>query len=61
MIKTAALRVRIAPELHKEFLQVCKHQDLSASHVLRQFMKSYVAQHRNDHQGELFSINMTGQ
>lgn len=57
MTKTAALRIRIAPELHQDFLEICKHQDLSASHVLRQFMRSYVEEHRNEQQGELFSIN----
>lgn len=57
MTKSAALRIRIAPELHQEFLDVCQLQDLSASHVLRQFMRSYVDQKRKEQQSELFDIN----
>ena len=57
MTKSAALRIRIAPELHREFLEVCQLQDLSASHVLRQFMRSYVDQQRKEQQPELFDVN----
>ena len=57
MNKSAALRIRIAPELHREFLEVCQLQDLSASHVLRQFMRSYVDQQRKEQQPELFDVN----
>lgn len=55
MIKTAALRIRISPDLHQEFLNACKLQDLSASHVLRELMKSYIDEHKGDHQPELFA------
>lgn len=54
MIKTAALRIRIQPELHQEFIETCKLQDISASHVIRQFMRSYIIEHRLEHQAELF-------
>lgn len=54
MTKSAALRVRIAPELHREFLEVCKLQDIPASQVLRQFMRLYIDQHRQGQQSELF-------
>ncbi|MGK0416531.1 hypothetical protein [Haliea sp.] len=54
MDKSAALRVRLSPELHKEFLEVCKHEDVSASHVLRQFMRSYIDRCRRGQQSELF-------
>ncbi len=57
MIKSAALRIRIAPELHQEFLEICQLQDLSASHVLRQFMRSYVDRQRKEQQIELFDVN----
>lgn len=57
MTKSAALRIRIAPELHQEFLDVCQLQDLSASHVLRQFMRSYINQKRKEQQSELFIVN----
>lgn len=32
-------------------------QDLSASHVLRQFMRSYVDQQRKEQQSEPFEVN----
>lgn len=56
MTKSAALRIRIAPELHREFLEVCKVQDIPASHVLRQFMRSYVDDFRHEQQTDLFEI-----
>jgi len=43
MGKTAALRIRIEPELHKKFLDTCKAQGLPASQILREFMKQYVS------------------
>jgi antitoxin component of RelBE/YafQ-DinJ toxin-antitoxin module len=46
MGKTAALRIRIEPELHKKFLDTCKAQDVPASQVLREFMKQYVSAHQ---------------
>ena len=58
MTKSSALRIRIAPELHQEFLEVCKLQDLSASHVLRQFMRSYVDEYRNGQQKDLFGTSI---
>ena len=55
MTKSAALRVRIAPELHREFIEVCKLQDIPASQVLRQFMRLYIDQYRQGLQSELFA------
>ncbi len=43
MGKTAALRIRVEPELHKKFLDTCRTQGVSAAHVLREFMKQYVS------------------
>ncbi|MHC8944322.1 hypothetical protein ACYX78_06660 [Advenella incenata] len=54
MNKSSALRVRIPPDLHKDFLTVCKHQDIPASQVLRQFMRTYVDDHKFDSQRDLF-------
>ena len=54
MSKTAALRIRIEPELHKNFLDTCKAQDVSASQVLREFMKQYVATHLRTPQLDFF-------
>lgn len=54
MTKTAALRIRIDPELHQEFIEVCQKQDVSASQVLRQYMRSYIEEHRLNLQADLF-------
>jgi len=54
MGKTAALRIRIEPALHKKFLDTCKAQDVSASQVLREFMKRYVSTHERTPQLDFF-------
>ena len=54
MSKTAALRIRIDPELHKSFIDTCKSQDISASQVLREFMKRYVSTHDKSSQMDFF-------
>jgi len=54
MGKTAALRIRIEPDLHKEFLDTCKAQDIPASQVLREFMKQYVSAHGQTAQLDFF-------
>ncbi len=54
MIKTAALRIRIEPKLHKKFLDTCKERDLPASQVLREFMKHYVSAHETTPQLDFF-------
>ena len=56
MTKSAALRIRIDPDLHREFLAICKVQDIPASHLLRQFMKSYVDNFRHGQQTDLFEF-----
>ena len=42
MPKTSALRIRIDPELHQQFLTICKDLDRPASQVLREFMRRFV-------------------
>ena len=54
MGKTAALRIRIEPELHQKFLDTCKAQDIPASQVLREFMKQYVSAHAQTAQLDFF-------
>lgn len=44
MKKDSALRIRLDPELHQQFLRVCKAQDRPAAQVLREYMRSYVQQ-----------------
>ena len=43
--KTSGLRIRVEPELHQDFINICKKQDKIASQVVRDFMKAYVSRH----------------
>ncbi|PHS15839.1 MAG: plasmid-related protein [Kangiella sp.] len=54
MPKSSALRIRIEPVLHREFIDACQSQDLSASQVLRHYMRSYVEKYHLSQQAELF-------
>lgn len=55
MNKTSALRIRIEPTLHHQFLEVCKAQDRPASQVIRDFMKQYIQMYGGGLQLELFN------
>lgn len=55
-MKSAAMRIRVEPELHNDFLAVCKSQDLPASLVLRQFMKTFVEENIVGTQKDLFDM-----
>ena len=54
MTKTAALRIRIDPKLHKRFIDTCKEHDIPASQVLREFMRQYVSTHEHSAQLDFF-------
>lgn len=54
MTKSSAIRIRIDPELHREFLDVCKRLDVPAAQVLRQHIRKFVDEHANDDQVEMF-------
>ena len=55
MTKFSALRIRVDPELHREFLDVCKLLDVPAAQVLRQHMRKFVEENRDDMQDDLFT------
>ena len=57
MTKTSALRIRIEPSLHQQFIATCKAQDIKASQVLRDFMRVYVEQNAGGKQTQLFQEN----
>ncbi|MFT7561315.1 MAG: metal-responsive CopG/Arc/MetJ family transcriptional regulator [Flavobacteriales bacterium] len=40
--KSANFRVRLGPDLHEQFLATCKRQDIPASQVIRQLIRSYI-------------------
>lgn len=54
MTKTAALRIRIEPALHQQFITTCKAQNVNASKVLRDFMRHFVQQNAGGKQTQLF-------
>jgi len=51
--KDAGIRIRVETELREAFVQACRDQDLAASEVLREFMRTYTANHQSG-QGSLF-------
>ena len=53
-MKTSALRIRIEPDLHKQFLDTCKAHDVPASQVLREFMRQFVTSHEESSQLDFF-------
>jgi antitoxin component of RelBE/YafQ-DinJ toxin-antitoxin module len=57
MTKSSALRIRVDPELHREFLDVCKRMDVPAAQVLRQYMRKFVDENGEDGQQVLFDLN----
>lgn len=57
MTKSAALRIRIEPLLHEQFIAACKAQDAKASQVLRDFMRYYVTKNAEGKQTQLFREN----
>jgi predicted DNA-binding protein len=54
MTKSAALRIRIEPELHQQFIEVCRSEDKPAAQVLREFMREYIREHHTAAQTDLF-------
>lgn len=57
MTKSSALRIRVDPELHREFLDICKGLDVPAAQVLRQYMRKFVDENGEDGQQILFDLN----
>lgn len=50
------LRIRLADDLRRDFIETCKSKDSTAAQVLRTFMRSYIEQNSEDHrQGKLFT------
>ena len=54
MTKSSALRIRIDPELHREFLDACKRLDVPAAQVLRQYMRKFVDENQDSPQVGMF-------
>ena len=54
MGKTSNYRLRVEPDLHQEFLDVCKSESKPAAQVIREFMRDYVKKNRAGQQLDLF-------
>lgn len=53
-MKESGLRIRLDPDLRREFIEACRQDDLTAAQVIRSFMRSYVAERRDRAQQDLF-------
>ena len=55
MAKESGFRIRVDEQLRKDFLEACRSKDMTASQVIRHFMKDYVAEELpSSVQNELF-------
>ncbi len=54
MTKSSALQIRVDPELHREFLDVCKRLDIPATQVLHQYMRKFVDENQDSPQTTMF-------
>ena len=54
-MKESGFRIRVESTLRREFIELCKAQDLTAAQVLRAYMRDYIERHKDSVQGELFS------
>jgi hypothetical protein len=52
--KDCGMRIRVEKELRDAFLRACRRQDLSASDVLREFMRKFCDQQGDARQADLF-------
>jgi len=59
MTKDSGLRIRVQRDLRDSFLEVCRAQDKPAAQVIREFMRMYVAEHR-DGVGEMPATGRSG-
>lgn len=46
MRKDAGLNIRVEKRLRRDFVEMCRVEDKPAAQVLREFMRSYVEEHR---------------
>ena len=53
-VKDSGFRIRVSRELRDTFVATCREQDKPAAQVLREFMREYVEQARD--QGEKLEV-----
>lgn len=52
--KNVALKIRVEEELRKEFIEVCRSDDMTAAQVVRRFMREYITRNGGAVQGNLY-------
>ena len=50
----SALRVRIDPQLRREFIEACRAKDQTASQVLRAYVREFVEKNHDQRQRSFF-------
>ena len=53
-VKDSGMRIRVEPELRRQFIDLCRDHDLTAAQVLRAFMRYYVLHRGAPWQCDLF-------
>lgn len=54
-MKDAGMRIRVEEDLRRQFISVCRKNDVSAAQVIRGFMRNFVDRHGIDDQSYLFT------
>lgn len=56
-MKESGLRIRVEKKLRLEFIALCRKHDLTASQVLRAFMRDYIKRGEIEDPSNLFQDN----
>lgn len=59
-MKESGLRIRVDKGLRQRFVETCRAQDVTASQVLRHFMRQYVDEAEADRQPDFFESMVSG-
>jgi len=54
MEKSKMIRVRIQPDLHREFVALCEAMNVNGSAIVRQCIQAFVDRHKDSTQADLF-------
>jgi hypothetical protein len=57
MNKAASMRIRVEPDLHRDFMGACHTQGKPAAQVIRDLMRAFVESYYKQQQGNLFDVN----
>lgn len=54
MVKSSELKVRVEPDLHEQFKEICIAEEKKVSEVIRELMHDYVENYQRRVQKDLF-------